>query len=61
METIFGRKLFSEKVIESSQPGGYQITTEDIKKVNLYRKGVTKMSEEKFQEAIKTFDSGIKN
>jgi hypothetical protein len=56
MEKIFGRKLFSEKAIESSQSRGYKITEDDIKKVNLYKKGVSKMSEEKFEEAIKTFD-----
>ena len=60
MEKIFGRKLFSEKVIDSSQPGGYRITEDDIKKVNLYRKGVTKMSEEKFEDAIKTFDLALR-
>ena len=61
MENIFGRKLFSEKAIKSSQPSGRKITAEDIQKVNLYKKGVSKMSEEKFQDAIKTFDSCFKN
>ena len=60
MEKIFGRKLFSEKVIDSSQSGGYRITEDDIKKVNLYRKGVTKMSEEKFEDAIKIFDLALR-
>src|SRR6478735_4719544 len=60
MEKIFGRKLFAEKVIDSSQSGGYRITEDDIKKVNLYKKGVTKMSEEKFEEAIKTFDLALR-
>ena len=60
MEKIFGRKLFSEKAIESSQSGGYRITEDDIKKVNLYKKGVSKMSEEKFEEAIKTFDLALR-
>jgi tetratricopeptide (TPR) repeat protein len=60
MEKIFGRKLSSEKVIESSQPSRPKITAEDIQKVNLYRKGVSKMSEEKFEEAIKTFDLALR-
>ncbi len=60
MEKIFGRKLFSEKAIESSQSGGYKITEDDIRKVNLYKKGVSKMSEEKFEEAIKTFDLALR-
>jgi tetratricopeptide (TPR) repeat protein len=60
MEKIFGRKLFSEKAIESSQSRGYKITEDDIKKVNLYKKGVSKMSEEKFEEAIKTFDLALR-
>jgi Tfp pilus assembly protein PilF len=60
MEKIFGRKLFSEKSIEPSQSAGVRITEDDIKKVNLYRKGVSKMSEEKFEEAIKTFDLALR-
>ncbi|MGN6346312.1 MAG: tetratricopeptide repeat protein [Candidatus Nitrosocosmicus sp.] len=60
MEKIFGRKLFSEKSIEPSQSSGVRITEDDIKKVNLYRKGVSKMSEEKFEEAIKTFDLALR-
>jgi len=60
MEKIFGRKLFSEKAIDSSQPGGRRITEDDIKKVNLYNKGINKMSEEKFEDAIKTFDLALR-
>lgn len=60
MEKIFGRKLFSEKPIEPSQSSGVRITEDDIKKVNLYRKGVSKMSEEKFEDAIKTFDLALR-
>ena len=56
MEKIFGRKLFSDKGIDSSQSARHRITEDDIKKVNLYNKGVNKMSEEKFEEAIRTFD-----
>jgi len=60
MEKIFGRKLFSEKTIEPSQSSGVRITEDDIKKVKIYRKGVSKMSEEKFEEAIKTFDFALR-
>lgn len=60
MEKIFGRKLFSEKSIEPSQSARVRITEDDIKKVQLYRKGVNKMSEEKFEEAIKIFDLALR-
>jgi tetratricopeptide (TPR) repeat protein len=60
MEKIFGRKLFSDKGIDSSQSGRHRITEDDIKKVNLYNKGVSKMSEEKFEEAIRTFDLALR-
>lgn len=60
MEKILGRKLFSEKPIDSSQSKGHRITEDDIKKVNLFNKGVNKMSEEKFEEAIKIFDLALR-
>ena len=60
MEKIFGRKLSSEKAMQSSQLNGPKITADDIKKVNLYNKGVAKMSEEKFEDAIKTFDFALR-
>ena len=62
MEKIFGRKLLSEKKDENSSrtPSGYQITQDDIKKVNLYNKGVNKMAEEKFEDAIRCFDLSLR-
>src|SRR5919112_4457747 len=60
MEKIFGRKLFADKGTDSSQSGRHRITEDDIKKVNLYNKGVSKMSEEKFEEAIKIFDLALR-
>ncbi len=60
MEKIFGKKLSSEKAMQSSQFNGPKITADDVKKVNLYNKGVAKMSEEKFEEAIKTFDLALR-
>ena len=62
MEKIFGRKLLSEKKDDNSSrtPSGYEITQDDIKKVNLYNKGVNKMAEEKFDDAIRCFDLSIR-
>lgn len=60
MEKILGRKLFSEKPTDSSQSKGHRITEDDIKKVNLFNKGVNRMSEEKFEEAIKIFDLALR-
>ncbi|HKU82546.1 MAG TPA: tetratricopeptide repeat protein [Candidatus Nitrosocosmicus sp.] len=62
MEKIFGRKLLSEKKDDNSSrtPSGYQITQDDIKKVNLYNKGVNKMAEEKFEDAIRCFDLSLR-
>ena len=62
MEKIFGKKLLSEKKDENSSrtPSGYQITQDDIKKVNLYNKGVNKMAEEKFEDAIRCFDLSLR-
>lgn len=62
MEKIFGKKLLSEKKdIRSPHTGsGYKITEDDIKKVNLYNKGVGKMSEEKFEDAIRCFDLSLR-
>lgn len=62
MEKIFGKKLLSEKkeTNSSHKDGGYRITEDDIKKVNLYNKGVNKMSEEKFEDAIKCFDLSLR-
>jgi outer membrane protein assembly factor BamD (BamD/ComL family) len=62
MEKIFGRKLLSEKKDDDSSrtPSGYKITQDDIKKVNLYNKGVNKMAEEKFEDAIRCFDLSLR-
>ncbi len=62
MEKIFGRKLLSEKKDDNSSrtASGYKITQDDIKKVNLYNKGVNKMSEEKFEDAIRCFDLSLR-
>src|SRR5687768_394762 len=62
MEKIFGRKLLSEKKDENSSrtASGYKITQDDIKKVNLYNKGLNKMSEEKFEDAIRCFDLSLR-
>jgi tetratricopeptide (TPR) repeat protein len=62
MEKIFGRKLLSEKKDDNSSrtPSGYKITQDDIKKVNLYNKGVNKMAEEKFEDAIRCFDLSLR-
>src|SRR3712207_135571 len=60
MEKIFGRKVVSEKKKDSSQTREYTITDDDIKKVNLYNKGINKMSEEKFEDAIKYFDLALR-
>jgi hypothetical protein len=62
MEKIFGRKLLSEKKDDTSSrtPSGYVITQDDIKKVNLYNKGVNKMAEEKFEDAIRCFDLSLR-
>ena len=62
MEKIFGRKLLSDKKDDNSSrtPSGYKITQDDIKKVNLYNKGVNKMAEEKFEDAIRCFDLSIR-
>ena len=62
MEKIFGKKLLSDKNNSKSSPSdsGYKITEDDIKKVNLYNKGVNKMSEEKFEDAIRCFDLSLR-
>ncbi len=62
MEKIFGRKLLSEKKDDNSSrtASGYKITQDDIKKVNLYNKGLNKMSEEKFEDAIRCFDLSLR-
>lgn len=62
MEKLFGRKLLSDRKDSNSSlsPGGYKITEDDIKKVNLYNKGVNKMSEEKFEDAIRCFDLSLR-
>lgn len=62
MEKIFGKKLLSDKnnVKSSLSASGYKITEDDIKKVNLYNKGVNKMSEEKFEDAIRCFDLSLR-
>jgi tetratricopeptide (TPR) repeat protein len=61
MEKIFGRKVLSEKKSQnSSQTREYTITDDDIKKVNLYNKGINKMSEEKFEDAIRYFDLALR-
>jgi tetratricopeptide (TPR) repeat protein len=62
MEKIFGRKLLSEKKDDNSSrtTSGYKITQDDIKKVNLYNKGLNKMSEEKFEDAIRCFDLSLR-
>jgi hypothetical protein len=62
MEKIFGRKLLSEKKGDNSSrtPSGIKITEDDIKKVNLYNKGVNKMAEEKFEDAIRCFDLSLR-
>ena len=62
MEKIFGRKLLSEKKGNDSSrtPSGIKITEDDIKKVNLYNKGVNKMAEEKFEDAIRCFDLSLR-
>jgi hypothetical protein len=62
MEKIFGRKLLSEKKDDNSSrtASGHKITQDDIKKVNLYNKGVNKMSEEKFEDAIRCFDLSLR-
>jgi hypothetical protein len=62
MEKIFGRKLLSDRNNSKSSltASGYKITEDDIKKVNLYNKGVNKMSEEKFDDAIRCFDLSLR-
>lgn len=62
MEKIFGKKLLSERkeTNSSHEDGKVRITEDDIKKVNLYNKGVNKMSEEKFEDAIKCFDLSLR-
>src|ERR1044071_4803557 len=62
MEKNFGSKLLSDKKDDTSSrtPSGYVITQDDIKKVNLYNKGVNKMSEEKFEDAIRFFDLSLR-
>jgi tetratricopeptide (TPR) repeat protein len=62
MEKIFGKKLMSDRNNSKSSlsASGYKITEDDIKKVNLYNKGVNKMSEEKFEDAIRCFDLSLR-
>ena len=62
MEKIFGKKLLSDRNNSKSSlsASGYKITEDDIKKVNLYNKGVNKMSEQKFEDAIRCFDLSLR-
>lgn len=62
MEKIFGRRPLSENKDANSShaTNGYKITEDDIRKVNLYNKGVTKMSEDKFEDAIRCFDLALR-